>query len=76
MRFFFDYTTTGQALYDYRGDEFLNAAAAYEYAETTAQLLKNKLNGDWRGWSIEVRNATGGTCFCLAVDNVEVRADE
>lgn len=59
MRYFFDYTTEGQSLLDYRGDEFLSAQGAIEFAEATAQLLTNNLAGDWRGWTVEVRNALG-----------------
>ena len=67
MRFFFDYTTTGQSLSDYQGDEFPNAEAALNFAEATVQTLKNNLNGDWIGWSVEVRNAEGTKYISLPV---------
>jgi len=68
MRFFLDYTTQGQSLYDYQGDEFLSSKDAFEFAEATAQALKNSLKGDWTGWSVEVRNAEGRKLFTLPVD--------
>jgi len=68
-RFFFDYTTKDQSLYDYRGDEFVNSQSATEFAQATAQVLTHSLSGDWAGWSIEVRDAQGKKFFSLAIDN-------
>jgi hypothetical protein len=68
-RFFFDYTTKDQSLYDYRGDEFVNTQSAIEFAQATAQILTHSLSGDWVGWSIEVRNAEGKKYFSLPVGN-------
>jgi CheY-like chemotaxis protein len=65
MRFFFDYTARDQSLRDYQGDEFLSAKDAFDFAEATARNLKNNLNGDWRGWSVEVRDAEGKVHFSL-----------
>jgi len=67
MRFFFDYTTKDQSLRDYQGDEFLSSRDAFDFAETTAQNLKNNLNGDWIGWSVEVRDAEGTKYYSLPV---------
>jgi hypothetical protein len=58
-RFFFDYATHGQSLYDYRGDYFRGAHAAIEYAGAVAESLKHSLSDDWSGWWIEVRSAEG-----------------
>lgn len=63
MRFFFDYTNKHESLFDYRGDEFTTPQCAMEFAQATAQYLKDSLNGEWAGWSIEVRNAEGQR-FC------------
>jgi len=68
-RFFFDYTTKDQSLYDHRGDEFANFQSAIEFAQETAQVLTHSLSGDWAGWSIEVRDAQGKKFFSLPVDN-------
>lgn len=67
MRFFFDYTTRDQSLRDYQGDEFLSSKAAFEFAEATAQNLKSSLNGDWKAWSVDVRDAAGKVYFSLPV---------
>ncbi len=67
MRFFFDYTTTDQSLRDYQGDEFLSSKGAFDFAEATAQTLRSSLNGEWAGWSVEVRDADGTRYFSLPV---------
>ncbi len=67
MRFFFDYTTRDQSLRDYQGDEFLSSKGAFDFAEATAQTLKSSLNGEWIGWSVEVRDANGTKYFSLPV---------
>jgi len=67
MRFFFDYTTRDQSIRDYQGDEFPSSKDAFDFAETTAQILKNNLNGDWIGWSVEVRDAEGAKYFSSPV---------
>ena len=70
MRFFIDYTAEGQSLYDYKGEEFLSSDDAFNFAEATAQALKNNLSGLWKGWSVEVRNAEGKRYFSLPIDNL------
>ena len=67
MRFFFDYTAEDRSLRDYQGDEFLSTADAFDFAEATAQALKSSLNGDWIGWSVEVRDAAGTKYLSLPV---------
>ncbi|MFY9761664.1 MAG: response regulator [Xanthobacteraceae bacterium] len=67
MRFFFDYTTTDQSLRDYQGDEFLSSKGAFDFAAATAQTLRSSLNGEWAGWSVEVRDANGTKYFSLPV---------
>ena len=59
MRFFIDYRTKQQSLYDYEGDEFLSSKDAFDFARETALSLQNKLDGAWLGWSVEVRDAKG-----------------
>jgi len=70
MRFYFDYTTKGESLYDYQGEELLSTEDAYDFAAATAQTLKNRLDGDWAGWSIDVRNAEGRKYFSIAVGSI------
>jgi hypothetical protein len=67
MRFFFDYVTQGEAIYDYVGGEFLSPHHAFDFAEATREDLKNSGNGDWRDWSVEVRNAEYTRFFSLPV---------
>ncbi len=74
MRFFFDYTTKDQSLFDYKGDEFRSPQDAIEYAEAIAQDLKHSLTTNWTGWSIEVYSPEGRKFFSLAVDSPELRA--
>ncbi len=66
-RYFFDYTTKDQSLYDYQGNEFLNPQSAVEFAEATAQVLRQSLTGEWSNWSIEVRDAQGNRFLALPV---------
>jgi hypothetical protein len=70
-RFFFDFTTNEQSLYDYSGDEFISPQSAIEFAHATAQVLKHSLSGEWVGWSIVVRNAEGEKFFSLSVEAPE-----
>jgi CheY-like chemotaxis protein len=67
MRFFFDYTSPDRSLLDYRGDEFLSPDDALDFAEATTQTMKSDLNGNWMGWSVEVRSADGIKYFTLPV---------
>ena len=59
-RFFFDYTAKEQSLLDYGGHEFRSSQAAIDFAQAIAQDLRHSLNGNWLGWSVEVRNAKPG----------------
>jgi CheY-like chemotaxis protein len=68
MRLFFDYTTRDRAIYDYKGDEFLSLDDAFDFAETTAETMKHSLNGDWTGWSVEVRDAECKKYFSLPIN--------
>ena len=73
-RYFFDYTTKGKSLYDYRGDSFLTSQGACEFAEVIALDLKHSPDGDWLGWSIEVRNAEGQKFLSLPVETAGLMA--
>jgi CheY-like chemotaxis protein len=70
MRFFFDYTCPDRSLLDFRGDEFLSPDDAFDFAEATAQTMKSDLNGNWIGWSVEVRSADGIKYFSLPITPV------
>jgi hypothetical protein len=66
-RFFFDYATHGQSLYDYRGDEFRNVDAAVEHATVIAENLNCSLSRQWMGWWVEVRTAEGAKLSTVPV---------
>ena len=68
-RFFFDYTAKDQSLFDYRGQEFRNAASALDFAQETVHSLKHSLSTDWTGWSVDVRTADGEKCFSLPIES-------
>jgi hypothetical protein len=67
MRFFLDYKTKDKSLYDYQGDEFMSSKDAFDFAQATADSLKNTLAADWTGWSVEVRDADGKKYFSFLV---------
>jgi hypothetical protein len=66
-RFFFDYRTDDQSLYDYCGHEFISSQSAIDFARATVQVLQHSLAGGWDGWSIEVRNAEGKKFIALPI---------
>jgi hypothetical protein len=73
-RFFFDYTAKEQSLLDYGGHEFPSSGAAIEFAQAIAHDLKHSLSDNWRGWCVEVRNATGNRLLSVPVDSPELEA--
>ena len=68
-RFFFDYRSTDQTLYDYRGQEFGSVQSASEFAQMIVDDLSFSLTSDWRGWSVEVRTAEGSRLLSLPVES-------
>lgn len=66
-RFFFDYKAKDELLLDYRGQEFTNAAGAFDFAQEIVQDLKHSLNTDWSEWSVEVCAADGEKYFSFPV---------
>jgi hypothetical protein len=67
MRYFFDYRATEKILYDYQGAEFHSSQSAIEFAEATAQHLRDSLAGEWSSWSIEVRSPEGKKFLSLPI---------
>jgi hypothetical protein len=63
-RFFFDYRSADQSLYDYQGDEFGTSHAAIKFGEAIADNLKRSLGNEWIGWHVEVRNPEGKKICC------------
>jgi hypothetical protein len=68
MRFFFDYTTEDQSLYDYEGNEFGGPRGAIDFAKAIAHDMKHRLAGEWGNWSVEVRSAQGDKIYSLRID--------
>ncbi len=73
-RYFFDITSAGRSLYDYKGDEFRNSGGARQYAEAIALDLSQRLSGEWAGWSVEIRNAINQKLASLPVAMPELIA--
>ena len=73
-RFFFDYKTKDQSLFDYRGQEFHSIQAALEFAQAMAYDLTHSLTENWAGWSVEVSSAEGERYFSVPIENHELRA--
>ena len=74
MRFFFDYRTRDQSLYDYRGEYFNGPSSAIEYAVAIAEDLKNRLSENWSDWCVEIRNADGIRVFSVPVAGADAMA--
>ena len=74
MRFFFDYTTSDQSLFDYGGHEFHSPRSAIEFGEAIAHDLMHSLSGKWIGWSVEIRNAEGKKCAKIPVGMLQLDA--
>ena len=73
-RFFFDVTGRQKVIFDYVGSEFKSPDGAVEFAQEKLALLKNSLNREWAGWSIEVRNVTGQKFCSIPIDDSDMPA--
>jgi hypothetical protein len=73
-RFFFDYQDKESSLLDYQGHEFKSPKGAIEFAKTVAEDLTHSLTGNWRGWSVVVRNAEGHMLSAIPVTTVDIAA--
>ncbi len=73
-RYFFDITSKERSLYDYKGDEFRNPDAARRHAEAITLDLSERLNAEWAGWSVEVRDAVNQKLLALPVAMPELIA--
>ena len=73
-RFFFDYRTKDQSLFDYGGQEFHSIHAALEFAHAVAHDLTHSLTENWSGWSVEVKNAEGARYFSVPIEGQELIA--
>jgi hypothetical protein len=73
-RYFFDLVGQKRTEYDFRGREISSLEDAFQMAEIIALDLELKSEGEWRGWSVEVRNSDGRHLFSVAVQSVDVIA--
>jgi hypothetical protein len=73
-RYFFDLVGQKRTEYDFRGREFSSLEDAFQMAEIIAIDLELKSEGEWRGWSVEVRNSDSGHLFSVPVQSVDVIA--
>ena len=73
-RYFFDLVGQKRTEYDFRGREISSLEDAFQMAEIIALDLELKSEGEWCGWSVEVRNSDGRHLFSVAVQSVDVIA--
>jgi hypothetical protein len=67
-RYFFDLVSGSRSEYDYKGREFRTPEQARELAELIALDLEiASCDGQWAGWTVDVRNARGNREFCIPV---------
>ena len=55
-----------------RMGEFPAAERAFELAELIAFDLSIEVDGNWRGWTVEVRSAQGRKLFAVPVTDADV----
>lgn len=74
-RYFFDLVSGSRAEYDYQGRELGTPEQARELAELIALDLEiASSDGQWTGWSVDVRNARGRREFCIPVQAMGLAA--
>jgi hypothetical protein len=69
QKYFFDLVGQGRSQYDYRGRVFAAPESAFRLAELIALDLDVRGEGEWTGWTINVRNAEGQQYFSVPVPN-------
>ena len=74
MRFFFDYRTGNESLYDYHGEDFGTLQGAIDFATVAAEHLTNSLTDRFAYLSVDVRDVTGATVFSAPVTEDALRA--
>jgi uncharacterized protein DUF6894 len=73
-KYFFDLVGRDHCEYDYRGRVFSAPEKAFRLAELMALDLEMKGEGEWCGWSINVRNAHGRQYFSVPVREPDMMA--
>jgi hypothetical protein len=72
MRFFFDFRSPDQSLFDYQGHDFGTSQGAIEFAEAMVENLRHSLGNEWIGWRVEVRCAAGKNFCSLPVRSTKI----
>ena len=67
QKYFFDLVGQGRSQYDYRGHVFAAPERAFRFAELIALDLDLRGEGEWLGWSVNVRNEQGQQYYSVPV---------
>jgi hypothetical protein len=73
-KYFFDRVGHCRLEYDYKGRMLSTPEKAHQLAELIALDLGIEPEGNWRGWTIDVRNALGQRFFSVPVPAPELGA--
>ena len=73
-RYFFDLVSRDRSEYDFRGREFSSPENALQMAEMIALDLEVRSEGEWCGWTVNVRNPDGKHFFSIPVRSVDLIA--
>jgi hypothetical protein len=71
-RYFFDLVSQNRTQHDFRGQECPSLEEAFQLAEIIAFDLELESHGEWRGWSVRVRNSDGTQLFSVPVRSADV----
>jgi hypothetical protein len=72
MRFFFDLRNDKEWVLDFRDEDFGHHEAAIDFANAIANDMTHRMSDQWRGWSVEVWNATGFKFIAVPVGTSKV----
>ena len=73
-RYFFDVVGKCRSEYDYRGREFPSPEKAFQLAELIALDLEISPQGEWAGYTVNVRDSYGRQFFSTRVREPELAA--
>jgi hypothetical protein len=65
MKYFFDLVGPQRSEYDYEGRNFSDPSEMFRMAELIAVNLE--FEGQWSGWSLDVRDAQGRQVFTIPI---------
>ena len=70
--YFFDRVSRQRSEYDFNGQTLASPDAARQFAELIAIDLEVSEEGNWSGWAINVRDASGKQFFSVSVSPLTV----